>query len=216
MKGGYAFHNKVNLSTHWDGTPGSLFMASQITAQLNHNYGLIMSSHSTPLQNRMLTPSCMLFRVFKTELQLLHEWIIDLLSWDLRVIFHVRNVRTLFFFFFNRFESQVAPYIPGFGIVIFFWFSSGCDHSCISSGCSCISWSDAWETHLLLWQCMPAQGNICPRAAALRCKDIQSSTFVAVQNWWFEPSLIRFQHGSVWSNVEAEKMLLPQGLFLSH
>lgn len=105
MKGGYAFHNKVNLSTHWDGTPGSLFMASQITEQLNHNYGLIMSSHSTPLQNKMLTPSCVLFHVFKTKLQLLHEWIIDLLSWNLRFIFHVRNVIIIFF---NRFESQTS------------------------------------------------------------------------------------------------------------
>lgn len=215
MKGGYAFHNRVNLSILWDGTPGSLFMASQITEQLNHNYGLIMSSHSTPLQNKMLTPSCMLFRVFKTELQLLHEWIIDLLLWDLRFIFHVRNVR---FFFFNRFESQ-------------------------NSSGSLNSW--VWDCHFLLvqlrlWSFMhlfwlflylliwclrntlaplavyAVQGNICPRAAALRCKDIQSSTFVALQNWWFEPSLIRFQHGSVWSNVEAEKMLLPQRLFLLH
>lgn len=162
MKGGYAFHNRVNLSILWDGTPGSLFMASQITEQLNHNYGLIMSSHSTPLQNKMLTPSCMLFRVFKTELQLLHEWIIDLLLWDLRFIFHVRNVRFFFFLTGLKAKTAVAPWIPGFGIVIFFWFSSGCDHSCISSGCSCISWSDAWETHLLLWQCMLCRETFAP------------------------------------------------------
>lgn len=43
--------------------------------------------------------------------------------------------------------------------------------------------------------------NICPRAAMLMCKDLLSSTFVAVQSWWFGPtcpSVVRFQHHSIW------------------
>lgn len=43
--------------------------------------------------------------------------------------------------------------------------------------------------------------NICLRAAMLMCKDLLSSAFVAVQNWWFGPtcpSVVRFQHHSVW------------------
>lgn len=170
MKGDYAFHSKVNLSTHWDGTPGTLFTASQITEQLNHNYGLIMSSHSTLFQNKMLTPSCMWFHAFKTELQLLHEWIIDLLSWDLRFNFHVRNVRTFFFFFWTGLKAKpaVAPCIPGFGIAIFLWFSSGCDHSCFSSDCSCISWSDAWETHSLLLALYACTGKHLPQGCCIK------------------------------------------------
>lgn len=45
------------------------------------------------------------------------------------------------------------------------------------------------------------RGNICPRAATLRCKDLLSSTSVAVQNWWFGPTrppCVRFQHRWVW------------------